>query len=76
MIHHHINGQNNDPVLVKLEDLKFSKDNFVTLKELLTKGDNYEIKNETVDLFLRYIFAAGYLTLTAEQKYRSITSIR
>ena len=66
-----------DSILVKLEDLKFSKDDFLLLKALIDKGDNYEIKNEIVDLFFRFIFAAGYLTIADKQMYKSkITSIR
>ena len=70
-----INGQNNNLTLVNLEDLKFSKDNFIMLKELLNMGDNYEIKNETVDLLFRYIFAAGYLTVTKEIWSKNVCKI-
>ncbi|RNA18734.1 ATPase AAA [Brachionus plicatilis] len=61
---------------VQLEDLKFSKDNFITLKELLNAGDNYKIEEPTVDLFFSYIFAAGYLTISEKQKYESTVSIK
>jgi hypothetical protein len=70
------NGQSGHSILVELNDLKFSKDDFVTLKKLIDFGVSYEIKSETVDLFFRYIFAAGYLTITEEQINESITSIK
>ena len=64
------------PILVNLGDLKFSIDNFLTLKELINKGDNYEIKNDTIHLFLKYIFAAGYLTISKDQTNESFTSVQ
>ncbi|CAF0781908.1 unnamed protein product [Brachionus calyciflorus] len=62
-----INDQQSDHVFVNLENLKFSKENYISLRELLTKGDNYEINYECIDLFFRFIFAAGYLTLAEEE---------
>jgi hypothetical protein len=70
------NGQNNHSILVELNDLRFSMDDFVTLNKLVDFDDNYVIDSETVDLFFRYIFAAGYLTITEEQINESITSIK
>jgi len=69
------NGQSGHSIFVDLNDLKFSKDDFVALNKLLDFDDNYEIKNETVDLFFRYIFAAGYLTITEEQTNEPYTSV-
>ena len=36
-------------IKVHLENLKFSMDNFLTLKELLNVGDNYKIEQTTID---------------------------
>ena len=69
------NGQSGHSIFVELNDLKFSKDDFVALNKLLDFDDNYEIRNETVDLFFRYIFAAGYLTITEEQTNEPYTSV-
>ena len=66
----------NEETCVQLGDLKFSKDNFITLKDLLNAGDNYKIEPATVDIFFSFIFAAGYLTLCEKQKNNSTTSIR
>ena len=54
---------------VELRELKFSMEDFLTLKELKNAGDNYKIKESVIDLFFSYLYAAGYLTVADVQKY-------
>ena len=57
-------------------DLKFSTENFMTLKSLMSASADYKVEESTVDLFCSYIFAAGYLTLAEKQKNASTASIK
>lgn len=69
--------QDTKPVLVKLNDLKFSKEDFLTLRNLIERGKDYELNDDAViDLFLRYILAAGYLTVKEGHYYSSEISVK
>lgn len=65
-----------DVTEIDLEDINFSLDDFIELRGLLDKGDKYKIGADSIDLFLRFIFASGCLTITEEQREGSLTSIR
>ncbi|CAF0879543.1 unnamed protein product [Brachionus calyciflorus] len=71
-----VNIESKVPILVDLNGLKFSLENLRTLKEVMFKGDSCEINKRTVNLFLSYIFAAGYLTVSDEQIYLPKTSVK
>jgi hypothetical protein len=58
-------------------DLKFSKEDFTALKELIDpKKDNYIINPSIVNLFFSYLFAAGYLTVIGKQINTCSTQIK
>ena len=71
-----IDEESNELLMVQLDNLKFSKEDYLTLKDLINKGDNFQIHYDAVELFFRFIFAAGYLTVTENQKSGTLTSVK
>lgn len=61
---------------VDLQSLKFSKQDFIVLKEVLSLDDTYVIRPDACDLFFAYIFAAGYLTVNIQSHNYITTKVR
>ncbi|XP_065662401.1 uncharacterized protein in vnfD 5'region-like isoform X2 [Hydra vulgaris] len=69
--HEDINGQRGSGIEVNLKGLKLSKEDHLTLQNLIEKGDAYEVNDSVASLFFNFIFAAGYLTICNDQKQES-----
>ncbi|CAF0789230.1 unnamed protein product [Brachionus calyciflorus] len=71
-----VDDEDQDSVLVDLNGLKFSIENLKILQKFFSKEDSCEIGYSTIPLLFRYIFAAGYLTITNEQNYSQLSSLK
>lgn len=65
-------------IAVRLDDLKFSQENFVSLQNLRIAAVTEKYNYYAGDLFFAYLFAAGYLTIATcdDQITRFLTSVK